>query len=402
MKKNKFVVFRFLIASFTVFYGCNSGKKAQQEEDTYNPLKPVTIDVTNVNDTDTPLKLSQFAESVSYIYLSEEPLIGDIDITPVRIIEDTIYIDQTNIYKYTPDGVFIKKIFSEGQGPGEALKYVTDFTAFDVKKRQLTFLSRTSGGFVSYTFDGKFAGKPDFAIKDGRRILETYFNDYCIYRIDHLGGNERNRLGPYLFYAEDVNTGSVFYAYPNTAADENPTIRVFALLFPNPDMNFIHIDSALWFKHYVIDTLYSTQDFVTISPRYIFETDNSFMNLREFIKFGVGDLDPHREKAKKIDGILPLPSGGLLITINGKIALADNTGKISDCTNKQVINDIDEYMKELYIAYILRNKTFSVHNNHLYFLVDAYKFFEDGNKPPFKELTEDSNPVVVKIKLKTR
>jgi hypothetical protein len=33
--------------------------------------------------------------------------------------------------------------------------------------------------------------------------------------------------------------------------------------------------------------------------------------------------------------------------------------------------------------------------------VDAFKFFDEGGKPPFKELTEDSNPVVVKIKLKT-
>jgi hypothetical protein len=33
-------------------------------------------------------------------------------------------------------------------------------------------------------------------------------------------------------------------------------------------------------------------------------------------------------------------------------------------------------------------------------LVDAFKFFEDGAKPPFPELAEDSNPVLVKLRLK--
>ena len=33
-------------------------------------------------------------------------------------------------------------------------------------------------------------------------------------------------------------------------------------------------------------------------------------------------------------------------------------------------------------------------------LVDAFKFFEEGAKPPFPDLKEDSNPVLVKLKLK--
>ena len=37
---------------------------------------------------------------------------------------------------------------------------------------------------------------------------------------------------------------------------------------------------------------------------------------------------------------------------------------------------------------------------YLYVLVDAFKFFEEGAKPPFPELVEDSNPVLVKLRLK--
>ncbi len=36
----------------------------------------------------------------------------------------------------------------------------------------------------------------------------------------------------------------------------------------------------------------------------------------------------------------------------------------------------------------------------MYFLVNASSFFEDGSSSPFPNLTEDRNPVVVKLKLK--
>ena len=39
-------------------------------------------------------------------------------------------------------------------------------------------------------------------------------------------------------------------------------------------------------------------------------------------------------------------------------------------------------------------------DGYLYLLVDAFKFFEEGARPPFADLTEDSNPVLVKLKLK--
>lgn len=39
-------------------------------------------------------------------------------------------------------------------------------------------------------------------------------------------------------------------------------------------------------------------------------------------------------------------------------------------------------------------------NGYIYIPVNAFKFFEEGAKPPFPDLTEDSNPVIVKLKLK--
>ena len=37
---------------------------------------------------------------------------------------------------------------------------------------------------------------------------------------------------------------------------------------------------------------------------------------------------------------------------------------------------------------------------YIYASINAYEFFEEGAKPPFPDLTEESNPVIVKLKLK--
>lgn len=103
---------------------------------------------------------------------------------------------------------------------------------------------------------------------------------------------------------------------------------------------------------------------------------------------------------KRSFAVYNVKTGGLLFTISGKLALANNVGNIINYSDKAVVSDLDNFLKEFNLALFLKLRTYSVFNNHLYFLVDAYKFFEDGSKPPFTSLTEDSNPVVVKIKLK--
>ena len=399
MKKNYFIIILFSL------WGCNSIMK-EKYEDIVNPLDPIFIDATSLNETDVPLTLSQFAESISYIPLSENPLIGDISYTKVVIAEDSIYLDCDNIYKYAPDGKFIKKLFVEGQGPGEALKYSITPAIFNIKEKYVTF-SYKSIYDVSYSFDGVFLGKSNYynAATD-RKVLEKYFSDYYLYSISNVitsDSKSKNSLGAHLFHVKDLYKDSIIYSYPNPAADYNPqNSKRGRIELHNPDMNFITIDSVLWFKHRILDTIFSTQDFITILPRYIFKTDNTYFNIHEYIDFKNGVVDINRVKVSKtIEGILPLPNGNLLFTIKGgKISFGDSSGIVNGCTMKLVKNDLDEYLKEIDIASIIDNRNFHIYNNHLYILIDAFKFFEEGCKPPFKELYEDSNPIVLKIKLK--
>ncbi|MDR0699083.1 MAG: hypothetical protein LBG28_07710, partial [Tannerella sp.] len=71
MNKKLFFTIPFIL-SLLLLYGCKCGGKVGLKGE-INPFDPITVDLTKVGETDTPLKMSQFAESVSYIYLSEEP-----------------------------------------------------------------------------------------------------------------------------------------------------------------------------------------------------------------------------------------------------------------------------------------------------------------------------------------
>ena len=68
MKLSNMITRNILLLIF--LYGCNPNVKQKQEESIHS-ISPVIIDVTQVKATNTPLKLSQFADSISYISLSE-------------------------------------------------------------------------------------------------------------------------------------------------------------------------------------------------------------------------------------------------------------------------------------------------------------------------------------------
>ena len=65
-------------------------------------------------------------------------------------------------------------------------------------------------------------------------------------------------------------------------------------------------------------------------------------------------------------------------------------------------NDIDEYCPSLDFVKLMSSCSLYQKEGYIYASINAYEFFEEGAKPPFPDLTEDSNPVIVKLKLKKR
>jgi len=212
-------------------------------------------------------------------------------------------------------------------------------------------------------------------------------------------GEKINPSGPYLFYAKNVHTGEIVYKYPNPAADE--LIELKKYVDSRNDMKFINTGELLWFKHRHIDTLYYTNDLKTIHAGYVFKPNSFFIDIRKYMHFKVADMTKSEAMAiEAISAAIPLPNGGLLYGLNYGVGIADAYGKASDWWDKPIINDLDDYLANIDLLNKFFSESFTIYNGHLYFMADAYLFFEEGSKSPFEFLTEDSNPVVVKIKLK--
>lgn len=404
-KKIKRLLLQTLVGSVLLlslgFLGCNT--KSTPKEEVAGVTWPITIDMTAVKHIDTPIKLSQIATNIEYISLDEEPLINDILHSPIRIFDDTLYLDGDNIFKYTPDGKFIKKLFPEGPGPTEAKKLRTEPAAFNSKDRYVTFKNAIGDTYKTYSFNGDYLGER-IAYDTMNIDLRTYFLNNQIYEQRRYGPFKKNEIlniiGQYIFYAKDLHTDSISYRYANPLPETNAIYRGIRLELKF-EMRYIHIDSLLWFKYLAIDTLYATSDLKTIKPMYIFKTDDSFMDIDCYAHLRVGDLKEKEFNSKKrFGGVLPLFNKDLLYTVNEELGLADSLGQTAGYTKEPVQNDLDNCLKNIDLATIIEMGTFSIYKGYMYFLVNASSFFEDGSSSPFPNLTEDSNPVVVKLKLK--
>lgn len=404
-KKIKRLLLRTLVGSVLLlslgFFGCNT--KGAPKEEMAGVTWPITIDMTAVKHIDTPIKLSQIATNIEYISLSEEPLIDDIAYSPIRIFDDTLYLDGDNIFKYTPDGKFIKKLFPEGPGPTEAKKFRTEPAAFNSKDRYVTFKNAIGDTYKTYSFNGDYLGEK-IAYDTANINIKTYFIDNQIYEQHWYGslkrGEKFNIIGPYIFYAKNLYTDSISYRYANPLPETDAIYRGVRMEL-DVEMRYFHIDSLLWFKYLAIDTLYATSDLKTIKPMYIFKTDDSFMDMNCYAHLKLGDLkEKEFNSKKKFGGVLPLFNKDLLYIVDEELGLANSLGQTAGYTKEPVQNDLDKYLKNIDLATIIHYGTFSIYKGYMYFLVNASSFFEDGSSSPFPNLTEDSNPVVVKLKLK--
>lgn len=127
MHKLKFIFVPLL------FLSCTSTQK-QETTEGYS-----IIDLTEVEYSDVPPKLSEFADSISYIRLDEEPLISDVWDAGIIVTDDAMFVDCKQIYKYTLDGKFLLSLYMKGNGPGEADKYPFARGAYNFERKYVTF-----------------------------------------------------------------------------------------------------------------------------------------------------------------------------------------------------------------------------------------------------------------------
>lgn len=388
----------------------NNPKNNNSELAEVEDAAPIVIDYKNAKEVDEPLKLSEFCESISYIRLDDSLLIEDVKMVPIHLIDDTFYIDADNIYTFTKEGKAVKALCTKGAGPEDILKYAQ--SGFSREMREFTFENNACGKFSIFTLDGKFV-KNETRWEDSitYKNLEARYKNFEIY--DTSCPNSKSQqtrsnspMGPHLMYVRDLITDSIVYTLDNWADDEKAEYRCFAQGFELSTVNVE--DSSFWFKYCAIDTIFATIDFETVKPKYVFDTDGKTMGLRKLAHLKVGDVDENELSSSYIiTDFIPLPMnrilykvGGFSMTSKQIIGISTSDGQANHHTSWLIQNDMDNTLKNIKLGEILTYSRFDYKDNSLYFLVNAVDFFEEGCKPPFEDMDEDSNPVVVKLTLK--
>ena len=135
MTKKKQFAWVLVMALLTA---CSSTPK-QAATETVAPQLPYSIDLSEVEFSHEPQCLSEFADSIEYIMLSDDVLLPDMfHLRWLLDKDDNIYIEHGNIEKFTPDGKHIKSLLRFGQGPGEiAVKLSNTEAAFNLDDNYL-------------------------------------------------------------------------------------------------------------------------------------------------------------------------------------------------------------------------------------------------------------------------
>lgn len=119
------------------------------------------------------IKLSEVASDVRYIPLetTAESLL-DKDILDVTFAGDYLFVcDYINLFQFTPEGKFIRKIGKVGEGPGEYTQSIMAVT-YDEDAKQIFISDFRKGKVLVYSFEGKYL----YNIETQRGSMTTYID----------------------------------------------------------------------------------------------------------------------------------------------------------------------------------------------------------------------------------
>ena len=409
-----------LLCGALLMTACSSTPK-QEAKEVETPQLPYTIDLSEVEFSHEPQCLSEFADSIEYIMLSDDVLLPDMfHLRWLLDKENNIIIEHSNIEKFTPDGKHIKSLLRFGQGPGEVNGMKLSEAAFDFDNNYVYVRSYGAMDYYKFTLDGEYAGKVAkmdsaghhrqyIATINNREIFHYEGITWYDYTKDKTKEDRVNPDGPYLFYVENLRTDSVEYKKPNELYHIKPKVINRGMAINNGwPMNYGYTENGLWLRHYHQDTIYRTKDAITFEPWYIIKPHPQMADYEFQVRTIVVDLTMTEYNSKHYLGNVMATDAGVFYYYavasdkeKSGFGFCPKNGKAKTYSNKGFKNDLDEYLPSLELSHkILNGKKSFQKDGYLYLLVDAFKFFEEGAKPPFSELAEDSNPVLVKLRLK--
>lgn len=362
------------------------------------------IDLSNVLYENSSAKLSDFVESISYISLSDDKLIGDI--SQLYYTDNKFFIRcGTAIQIFASDGSYLKPLFKEGNGPGEAIC----LERFTCNEEQNIITFPAFGSFLyHYDLDGNFIKRESNAI-NGRYKKVIGYQDFTRFYTHSaptpIMGESSNIYGDTLLYGEDIRNNQIVFSQENPYKEVKVVYHGVIAELESADFVTGRLDSSFWYRNLFMDTLYlfnkNKQKFF---PKYAFQLGENVWDMETYMHLYYMDKEYLRQlDSKTFLQELFLGKNSLIYKLKksgnegiGVYSLAEQ--KNITFSNNIFENDLDNYLKKVDLAQALLNGYCD--GEYLYFPIQAYCFFEEGNTPFATTITEDSNPIIVKMRLK--
>lgn len=387
-------------------------EKGSKPDTIQQEYKPHIIDLSEAEYSEEPQLLSDFVESIGYIKFSEEPLIPDLVFTyPVEDNEGNLYLDSSNgIHKYTPSGQYVKSLFKKGQGPGELASKIGR-SIFNIEKNYVLVTDYGKMDYQKFSLNGDFLGTEPYQLETVSKAIFAFWKNTELYSyIRNPPYEQHSKVNPdslYFFTVRNLDTDSVIFRLKNHHFDiKGEVIGPRIAIQAAPAYRGIISDSLLWVKPVHVDTVFCTTNWKDLRPFYIIKQSPDAADYEWFTICwaGVNNYSTSELLNKKqLSDVWALKNGLLYAYFQGEeksghgFCPADGKAKTY---SKLFKNDVDKYCPSIDFSIPMNISSLFCKNGYLYMLVDAFKFFEEGAKPPFPDLKEDSNPVLVKLKLK--
>ncbi len=163
------------------------------------------------------INVSDIALDVRYIALetNSDCLLGK-DLYDISFSEKYLFVrDDSDLYQFTLEGKFIRKIGKKGQGPKEFL--MISSVKYDNQKEEIYMNDLLSGKIKVYSFDGDFMR--DILTENGEQLIYYNTDDKLFYMYPMFFYNEqesnelivRNEKGEELYVFPFFRDGNVKY-----------------------------------------------------------------------------------------------------------------------------------------------------------------------------------------------
>ena len=388
-----------------LFFSCEN---KQQSKETVNSIEyPIHIPFENAIGLERDLKLSDIADSVRFIPLetTDASLLNRI----IRggLLKSSKYwflYSYKSVYQFTDNGKFVRTIGSRGNGPGE----YTSVACIDINEtlghiyilspgKNINVYDMETGVYLYTRKAPSFSSWAFAMINDSVSACFQY----------NLNGQEKNRI-----LVANAN-GDTIKAFPRSDLFEIKTDYVSLLHFDD-DRYMFHYKDMVCYKEYYNDTLFVvTSD--SLNPRYIFDLGKFSIptecrpEVLGFDKKAFKETSSSyiRTQALETDNWIFMPYSYWQIestSIDDMHLLIYNKSKKEsfEVRNGAIINDI---CGKINIPFCPQNV---VNSNILVSLLSAEKIFEMAEEnpsilehPSFKRLSEDDNPILIAVYLKS-